>query len=475
MQAHQPGHVFGGKYRLIRELGKGGMASVWHAEHLTLSSSVALKLIDPAIAQHPDAVQRFLREARTAAALRSPHVVQILDYGVDDKTPYIAMELLEGESLGERLARSSSLDILETARVIRHVARAIGRAHDAGIVHRDLKPENVFIVNNDEVGIVKVSVGGLDASISPSATRTGALIGTPYFMSPEQAEGVASVDFRADLWALGVIAFRCLLGRLPFRGDSVGRLILEICSHPLPVPSELGPVPEGFDAWFARACARDPRARFDSAKQAADEFDRLGGQPASFERQLSLAAVLEASADAPLPTSRTQPGPAELRSGRRGLSARVAVSLLGAALVLGGLIWLIGGGRAQSNAGPAPVEGAAAASAHPVAAELLPPPPVPEDPAALPLPLNPPAPLLAPSSPAVPPIGEATPLKASAVPKKSRRPRGPPVPREAASLSRKSGATRSERPQRERPSPAAEEGAPGPTRERAPPGVDLGI
>ena len=150
MQHWEAGRILGGKYRLVRQLGQGGMGSVWHAEHLTLSSPVALKLIEPGTAEDPAALQRFLREARTAAALRSPHVVQILDYGVDDDTPYIAMELLEGESLSERLRRLGQLSLAETARVIQHMARAIGRAHEAGIVHRDLKPENVFIVKNDD-------------------------------------------------------------------------------------------------------------------------------------------------------------------------------------------------------------------------------------------------------------------------------------------------------------------------------------
>src|SRR5262249_22596563 len=156
--------ILAGKYRLIRELGKGGMGSVWMAEHLTLKSPVAVKLIDPEIATNPDAVARFLREARAAAALRSPHVVQILDYGADGAAPYIAMELLEGESLGQRLLRLGRLSPAETSRIMTHVARAIGRAHDAGIVHRDLKPENVFVVKNDEEEIAKV----LDFGIAKS-------------------------------------------------------------------------------------------------------------------------------------------------------------------------------------------------------------------------------------------------------------------------------------------------------------------
>src|SRR5689334_1263943 len=213
-----PGEILGGRYRLIRPLGQGGMGSVWKAEHLSLNAAVALKLIEgPA---HPDAsaTERFLREARLAAALRSPHVVQILDHGIDGVTPYIAMELLEGESLAERLERVGCLSPAETARVIQHLARAMTRAHEAGIIHRDLKPENVFIVRNDDEELFKVFDFGIAKVEAPTgnATRTGSLLGTPSYMSPEQAEGASNLDQRTDIWALGVIAYRCLLGKLPF-------------------------------------------------------------------------------------------------------------------------------------------------------------------------------------------------------------------------------------------------------------------
>src|SRR5436190_938280 len=131
------GHVIAGKYRLDHRLGEGGMGSVWSAEHLALRSKVAIKLIVSAYADNPTVASRFVREARAAAALRSPHVVQILDYGVDEGLAYIAMEQLEGESLGERLRRETRLSPALTATVVTHVARAIAKAHEAGLVHRD--------------------------------------------------------------------------------------------------------------------------------------------------------------------------------------------------------------------------------------------------------------------------------------------------------------------------------------------------
>ena len=148
--------VLAGKYKLVHQLGKGGMGTVWLAHHLTLQSPVAIKLIEPQIASNPEALARFMREARAAAALRSPHVVQILDHGVDDGTPYIAMELLEGESLAARLRKVGRLSPEDTARILTHTARAVSRAHEVGVVHRDLKPDNIFLIENEEEELAKV-------------------------------------------------------------------------------------------------------------------------------------------------------------------------------------------------------------------------------------------------------------------------------------------------------------------------------
>ena len=272
--------ILAGKYALGRRLGEGGMGSVWAAEHISLRSQVAIKLINPALAAHAGAQLRFLREARAAAALRSPYVVKILDHGIDDGTPYIVMELLEGESLAARIRRLGRLDSVETARLLGNVAHAIGKAHEAGIVHRDLKPDNIFVVKTEDEVVAKVLDFGvakiIGAGTGPSGlgTRTGAAVGTPYYMSPEQAEGAKRVDFRSDLWALGVTAYECLIGRRPFESDGFS-WVLAICSRPLPIPSHAGDVPPGFDEWFARACARDPDSRFASAKEQASELQRI--------------------------------------------------------------------------------------------------------------------------------------------------------------------------------------------------------
>jgi eukaryotic-like serine/threonine-protein kinase len=282
-EPNQP--VLGQKYRLIRQLDAGGMGSVWLAEALHLSSLVAVKTMDTALAATPEAAQRFLREARTAASLRSPHVVQILDYGVHDGTPFIAMELLEGESLATRLEREGRLASWEqTELVLRHVARALGRAHDAGVIHRDLKPANIFLVRDEEEEIVKLLDFGIAKATAASSsaalasnTRTGEFLGSPAYASPEQLQASKTLDHRADIWSFGVIAYECLLGRAPFASDSFVGLLLAICAGPLPVPSEQGPVPAGFDAWFARVCAREVEERFQSVREASAELKRVFG------------------------------------------------------------------------------------------------------------------------------------------------------------------------------------------------------
>ncbi|HET9959121.1 MAG TPA: protein kinase [Polyangiaceae bacterium] len=274
--AFEPQRVLSGRYRLEQRLGSGGMGAIWRAQHLTLEAPVAVKLIEHDAVPDEQTVSRFLREAKAAAALRSRHVVQILDYGVEDGVPFIVMELLEGENLAQRIKRLGRLSPGETVRIVTHVARAIGRAHDAGIVHRDLKPENVFLVPSDEgvdakvldFGVAKVEKGVLRGD--GTETRTGSILGTPYYMSPEQAQGNKTVDFRTDLWALAVIVFECLTGTRPFYSDGLGDLVLQICVRDVPVPSQVAEVPPGFDAWFARATQREPEQRFQSARELAE-------------------------------------------------------------------------------------------------------------------------------------------------------------------------------------------------------------
>ena len=281
-----PQGLVAGKFRLTRLLGRGGMGAVWEGTHATLGSRVAVKFIDAEYAESPEARSRFENEARAAARLRSKHVVEVYDHGVsEDGRPFIVMEFLDGEPLDKRLDRVGRLTPKDTAHIVLQVCRGLTKAHAAGIVHRDLKPENVFLVWDEEEGtdVAKVVDFGIakfsDKSMgSSSATRTGSVLGTPHYMSPEQARGLRSVDSRSDLWSVAVIAYRCIVGALPFEGEAVGDLLVKLCTAPIPVPSQLAPdVPPSFDAWLERALNRDPTQRFESAAQLAESLSAVCG------------------------------------------------------------------------------------------------------------------------------------------------------------------------------------------------------
>jgi len=281
-----PQGVVAGKYRLTRLLGRGGMGAVWEGTHTSLGTRVAVKFIDAEYAESPEARSRFENEARAAARLRSKHVVEVYDHGVsDDGRPFIVMEFLQGEPLDKRLDRSGRLPAKETAQIVMQICRALAKAHTANIVHRDLKPENVFLVWDDEehTDVVKVVDFGIakfnDASMSSSsATRTGSVLGTPHYMSPEQARGLRSVDSRADLWSVAVIAYRCMVGALPFEGEAVGDLLVKLCTAPIPVPSQIVPdVPASFDAWLSKALTREPAQRFQTAAQLSESLAAVCG------------------------------------------------------------------------------------------------------------------------------------------------------------------------------------------------------
>jgi serine/threonine-protein kinase len=227
--------------------------------------------MDPAIGATPEGAERFRREAHAAASLRSTHVVQVLDYGVDEGTPYLVMELLHGESLTDCLEREGRLSLARTLEVMTQVGRAISRAHGAGIVHRDLKPDNIYLVREDDQDVVKVLDFGIaktsGLALGDLKTQTGMIMGTPHYMSPEQAEGKRTVDHRTDLWAMAVITCECITGTRPFRGETWGELFLNVCARPIPLPSTLSSVPRGFDEWFVKATNRDPEQRYQSANE----------------------------------------------------------------------------------------------------------------------------------------------------------------------------------------------------------------
>jgi serine/threonine protein kinase len=270
----QPGDVLGQRYVLEKLVAQGGMGAVWLAQHLLLRSAVAIKVMRSAEDLHGR--RRLLCEARLANRVRSAHVVQVLDFGVHRGETYIAMEWLAGESLAALLRRKKQLALRDTADVITQLGHALERAHEVGVIHRDVKPENVFIVRDGDTPTIKL----LDFGVALDTTRRSEdpaafITGTPLYMSPEQARCSPSLDARSDVWALGVVAYECLLGRPPFDGETLGRVLSAIGDRPAPVPSQQGCSVQGFDAWFARACHRETSARFQSAREAALGLRRL--------------------------------------------------------------------------------------------------------------------------------------------------------------------------------------------------------
>ncbi len=281
-----------GKYRVVREIGRGGMAAVYEAEQLSLGKKVAIKILAAELAASTIVIERFFREARAAASVRSPYIVDVYDSGrLDDGRPFIAMELLEGESLYDRMARVRLIDIPTTIRVIAHTAKGLVKAHAAGIVHRDLKPENIFLTKSDDGDdICKILDFGLakfyapmnpEGNVQKRLTREGAVFGTPAYMSPEQVKGQGNVDHRADLWALGCMAYECLIGRPVWNMDQgVAMTFAAIATAPIPVPSHVRPdLPPEFDQWFAKCLERNPDRRYQSAKELADAFVEVWGAP----------------------------------------------------------------------------------------------------------------------------------------------------------------------------------------------------
>ncbi len=267
------------RYVLERELGRGGMGQVWRASDTKLRRPVAIKLMSSQLTTA--GLSRFEREAMAIAQLRSPQVVEIYDYGNERGCPFIVMELLEGEDLRHRLTERTSLPLRQVAGIVIDAAKALNAAHDAGIVHRDLKPANIFICRHlgaEHVKVFDFGVAKMAHDVVPSAETTaeGVVVGTPRYMSPEQTHGSRPVDYRTDLWSLGVIAYRALTGRLPFEADGVGEVFAQILEKQPPVASELvDELPPAIDGFFERALAKDVERRFGSALAMATEIAQI--------------------------------------------------------------------------------------------------------------------------------------------------------------------------------------------------------
>jgi serine/threonine-protein kinase len=281
------GTIVADRYEVMERLGSGGMGAVYACRHVSLGQKVAIKFIHPELLTSEEVRRRFDTEAKAAARIKSRHAVSVIDHGVAESgQPFIVMEYLDGQSLEQAVKARGRLPFEEVVEVVVQVARALEQAHAAGIVHRDLKPDNIFLAKDSEAsrfgwvvkvldfGIAKVvhddNVGGV------GTTKTGMVLGTPLFMSPEALTASAPVSPASDIWSLGACAFAAACGRVPFEGEAIGDVVLKVCAAPMPVPSQLAPeLPRAFDDWFAKACARDMRVRFRRVGEMADALRRL--------------------------------------------------------------------------------------------------------------------------------------------------------------------------------------------------------
>jgi len=264
------GHTIG-NYKITAKLGEGGMGVVYLAEHPVIGKKVAMKAIHPELSKNSDVVSRFVTEAKAVNQIGHEHIVDIADFGnTSDGEFYFVMEYLQGESLSDRLRRETRIDEDAALLVSAQIADALNASHEQGIIHRDLKPENIFLCNNRGPGrdFVKVLDFGLakltlsDQKVSHK-TRTGSVMGTPYYMSPEQCEGKIEIDHRADIYSLGVLIFEMLTGKVPFGGDGYGEIIVKHVTMPPPsVRSVVPELPEYLDIILYRALAKDRDQRF---------------------------------------------------------------------------------------------------------------------------------------------------------------------------------------------------------------------
>jgi serine/threonine protein kinase len=341
--------VIASKYRVLSPIGEGGMGVVHAGEHIDLKAPVAIKLLQPKLAEDATARARFLREARLAASIDAEHSTRIFDVGVDDDgRPYMAMELLTGEAMDKRIARTGPLRVEEATTALIQVLDALAVAHAKGLVHRDLKPANLFLVEKPgepiwikvvDFGISKATAAQpVDATSDTLRTLTAprTILGSPHYMSPEQLRDSASVDARADLWACGVVLFELLTGRMPFDAASLPDLCAQIVSgEPRPLAAYApAPVPSAVERMIERCLRKDPAERPQTA----------------YELAAALAPFASESARALLPRIRAQGSVEDLPAGPA--PAPRSLAGVGVVLLAGALAFVaasFGGGRATSG------------------------------------------------------------------------------------------------------------------------------
>jgi len=282
------GSTLAERYEVVRRIGEGGMGAVYEARHSIIGKRVAIKVLLEKFLENQEFIARLLQEARLASSIGHQNIVDVTDFGTTrDGRAFVVMEFLEGEPLSELIMRDAPLPVERSLHIIKQVASALGAAHSKGIVHRDVKPENVYLVRRGEQDFVKVVDFGVSKAVrSPEEgssewqrlTRTGAVLGTPLFMSPEQAAGSEDIDERADIWATALILYECLTGELPFRGNNYLGVIAQIQNKDVSPPSALRPelgIPAAVDRLVMHGLQRDRPRRCQKMAHFEDNVDRL--------------------------------------------------------------------------------------------------------------------------------------------------------------------------------------------------------
>jgi serine/threonine-protein kinase len=288
------GQVLDGRYRVERLLGEGGMGAVYEGRHVLVGKRVAIKLLHSEYATSEEVLKRFYREAQSAAAIGHKNIIDIYDVGVTPANePYIAMEYLEGEDLESLLEREGKLPVEAACGILEPALLALEAAHAKGIVHRDLKPANIFLLRGEGgapvVKLIDFGISKMTGTGSTKLTQTGALLGTPAYMSPEQARGDADLDHRTDIYAMGVILYQMLTGELPFQGAHYNELLINVLTAEPRPPRELDPsIPVEVEALVLRELSKDPRSRSSGARELLIELQRLS---AYSERESGLSLL----------------------------------------------------------------------------------------------------------------------------------------------------------------------------------------
>ena len=280
--------ILADRYQIVRRIGEGGMGAVYEAKHTVIGKRVAVKVLLEKFLAKTDFVARLLQEARLASSIGHEHIVDVTDFGTTtDGRSFVVMEFLDGESLAELAMREAPLPIERSLGIACQVASALGAAHAKGIFHRDVKPENIYLVKRGDADFVKVVDFGISKAVKPGGdeggegyrlTHTGLLLGTPLYMSPEQARGEEDLDHRVDIWALGVLLYECLTGEVPFRANNYLGIISQVLTHKPTPPSKLRPelgISDAVEAVVMRAMEKDRALRYQTMADLERDLERL--------------------------------------------------------------------------------------------------------------------------------------------------------------------------------------------------------